>query len=639
MKKLLVTFLLILSSYSFSQAYPHITELRGLEDSLTQTHLFYRYFFPGAGDCWSKSIYHINVNIGSDTLFIYDAASDPIGEGCRGQFVHDYDFFETDYAKFIYGGYDYFYDPVPILVRYDGEVQLPLSGFGGVTEIEISKINENLVYVVWNSALFQSTDGGYNFTINLDSLAQLDNPMISLSKNNDNQIYGINDNKLVRSEDEGYSYIIVDNSEWNNNSYLFYDQDGSHIYGLSVSYSFLTQSYNSKIYISNDNGNPFTWNNILEYQGKIWFALDENQSGEIYYSAGNWIFKSTDFGNSFLTYKQLDRNITGLYKKSGTNILYASTPLKIYEITPDTIQAIKSLPIPASAFKYYPLKAGHRWVYDNYTHIEWNNYHTIFIREVVSDSLLPNGKRYFRMDEYEYSSPFINTTFERIDSVNGFVYRYYEDPGLPDDEYLIDDLLAEVGDTVWSSREFYDPYFPTIVIEQNTFNKWNLEKPRITYQHQGLGIYTHSLTQDIGLDSIGFNFDFGNTEVIIKGCIINGIVYGDTSVVSVEDEEKPIATSFKLEQNYPNPFNPTTKIKYIIPASLNPSKGGTLVQLKVYDVLGNEITALVNEELSAGEYEVEFSPETSIKQPASGIYFYQLRAGEFIQTKKMVYLK
>jgi hypothetical protein len=141
------------------------------------------------------------------------------------------------------------------------------------------------------------------------------------------------------------------------------------------------------------------------------------------------------------------------------------------------------------------------------------------------------------------------------------------------------------------------------------------------------------------LDSIGFNFDFGNTEVIIKGCIINGIVYGDTSVVSVEDEEKPIATSFKLEQNYPNPFNPTTKIKYIIPASLNPSKGGTLVQLKVYDVLGNEITALVNEELSAGEYEVEFSPETSIKQPASGIYFYQLRAGEFIQTKKMVYLK
>jgi hypothetical protein len=73
------------------------------------------------------------------------------------------------------------------------------------------------------------------------------------------------------------------------------------------------------------------------------------------------------------------------------------------------------------------------------------------------------------------------------------------------------------------------------------------------------------------------------------------------------------------------------------------------VQLKVYDVLGNEIATLVNEELSAGEYEVEFLPESSIKNPASGIYFYQLlvsalqskdgKAGEFIQTKKMILIK
>ena len=61
--------------------------------------------------------------------------------------------------------------------------------------------------------------------------------------------------------------------------------------------------------------------------------------------------------------------------------------------------------------------------------------------------------------------------------------------------------------------------------------------------------------------------------------------------------------------------------------------------LKVYDILGNEITTLVNEEKPSGEYEVEFSPESSIKQPASGIYFYQLKAGEFIQTKKMVLIK
>ena len=61
--------------------------------------------------------------------------------------------------------------------------------------------------------------------------------------------------------------------------------------------------------------------------------------------------------------------------------------------------------------------------------------------------------------------------------------------------------------------------------------------------------------------------------------------------------------------------------------------------LKVYDILGNEVATLVNEELSPGEYEVEFNPATSIKHPASGTYFYQLLAGSFVQARKMVLIK
>jgi hypothetical protein len=90
--------------------------------------------------------------------------------------------------------------------------------------------------------------------------------------------------------------------------------------------------------------------------------------------------------------------------------------------------------------------------------------------------------------------------------------------------------------------------------------------------------------------------------------------------------------NYKLEQNYPNPFNPSTKIQYAIGSR-------QFVTIKVYDVLGNKIATLVNEEKPAGEYEVEFNPASSIEHPASGIYFYQLRAGEFIQTKKMIYLR
>jgi hypothetical protein len=98
--------------------------------------------------------------------------------------------------------------------------------------------------------------------------------------------------------------------------------------------------------------------------------------------------------------------------------------------------------------------------------------------------------------------------------------------------------------------------------------------------------------------------------------------------------------SYYLSNNYPNPFNPSTKIKFTIPAVIaSPDLTGTnqsqVVTLKVYDVLGNEITSLVNEEKPAGEYEVEFSG-TDLP---SGIYFYTLRTGTFFETKKMVLIK
>jgi hypothetical protein len=101
------------------------------------------------------------------------------------------------------------------------------------------------------------------------------------------------------------------------------------------------------------------------------------------------------------------------------------------------------------------------------------------------------------------------------------------------------------------------------------------------------------------------------------------------------DDQIVIPKQFALEQNFPNPFNPSTKIKYQIPASLNPSKGGTSVTLKVYDVLGNEIETLVNEEKSVGTYEVTWNAANL----PSGVYFYQIRAGSFVETKKMLLMK
>ncbi|MBK7377894.1 MAG: PQQ-like beta-propeller repeat protein [Ignavibacteriales bacterium] len=115
---------------------------------------------------------------------------------------------------------------------------------------------------------------------------------------------------------------------------------------------------------------------------------------------------------------------------------------------------------------------------------------------------------------------------------------------------------------------------------------------------------------------------------------------------TVEVEINP-PTEFSLEQNYPNPFNPTTKIKYTIPSvTLSLSKGDILVSLKVFDVLGNQIATLVNEQQLPGTYEVEFNVGTGLAlSAASGVYYYQLRvysvsgAGGFVETKKMILLR
>ncbi len=133
------------------------------------------------------------------------------------------------------------------------------------------------------------------------------------------------------------------------------------------------------------------------------------------------------------------------------------------------------------------------------------------------------------------------------------------------------------------------------------------------------------------------NDNVSDTTEITSFVITNyGVYYFDSDIITgIEDQKNerlPIA--FKLGQNYPNPFNPTTKIKYSTPSSVE-SHLDAYVQLKVFDILGREITTLVNEKKQPGEYEVEFNASNL----PSGVYFYQLQAGDFVQTKKMLLLK
>jgi hypothetical protein len=97
--------------------------------------------------------------------------------------------------------------------------------------------------------------------------------------------------------------------------------------------------------------------------------------------------------------------------------------------------------------------------------------------------------------------------------------------------------------------------------------------------------------------------------------------------ISVHQAES-LSERFVLEQNYPNPFNPSTTIKFELPRASH-------VNLTVYDVLGRELSRLVNERMDAGYHDVKFDGSAL----ASGVYFYRLQAGSYVQTKKLMLLR
>lgn len=137
-------------------------------------------------------------------------------------------------------------------------------------------------------------------------------------------------------------------------------------------------------------------------------------------------------------------------------------------------------------------------------------------------------------------------------------------------------------------------------------------------------INTETLASNFGLILNRYE-EPGDLNQFLRGCIIDDDTFG---IITNVEEDIKILEEFYISQNYPNPFNPSTSIKYAIGSRQN-------VSIVIYDVLGNEVAVLVNEEKPAGEYEIRFNASTLV----SGIYVYRLKTNGKIISKKMILLK
>lgn len=280
-----------------------------------------------------------------------------------------------------------------------------------------------------------------------------------------------------------------------------------------------------------------------------------------------------------------------------------------------------------SAQDYYPLEIDNRWDYErSYWAPGYPQVIDTFSVEVIDDSLFQNGKIYCVLNRWDLTGG----KYVRADS--DFVYYYDEDE---EEEDTLYHLNAQPGE------EWFLQFGAILFVRLDSIsNSQIFTFPTTLRYHRldGLILSYVTLSDKFGpviFHSPGEPPGTSYTNIHLIGCMIDSVEYGNPVWI---DETKPVfPKEFSLEQNYPNPFNPNTMIRYEIPGQSASGRrnDNMLVVLKVYDVLGNEVAALVNEEKPAGKYEVEFDGTVL----PSGIYFYQLRSGNYVETKKMVLLK
>lgn len=261
-----------------------------------------------------------------------------------------------------------------------------------------------------------------------------------------------------------------------------------------------------------------------------------------------------------------------------------------------------------SSLSFFPLKIGNTWITGDFSALE-----PVYFKHQVIDTIRIDNKLYYEVGLY-------GSRFFREDSLERF-YEFKDGT-----EQVIMDFSMSVGDSIPISsgytycfgRKEVETFIGTQDEEIHFMLDWDsiiIDDEQTFILQRGVGIFF-------------FKVAFPLSPEYLVGAVINGVVYGDTTVVSVEKVQKDIPQSFSLSQNFPNPFNPSTTIRFELPKA-------SYIKLKVYNLLGEEVEILVDEFRSPGIYEIKWAPEGL----SNGLYFYQIKANGFVESRKLLMVK
>ncbi len=285
--------------------------------------------------------------------------------------------------------------------------------------------------------------------------------------------------------------------------------------------------------------------------------------------------------------------------------------------------------LDSNIFKCFPLSVGNKWTWNVYRNF---NPGSGYESALITSSHVIRNHRYYktRWDTYtiytnQYTSGF---SYLRIDSTTGNLYSL-NISGNDTNECIMDSLNTPLNDSAYiycesgqgqwynHTRSTYNIFNQNYISEDfgwtNYFEAWSLHRyainiGRVYFRGQGMMSYT---------------------EITLRGCLINNILYGDTNfIIGINQISTEIPEKFSLSQNYPNPFNPVTHFGFRI-ADFG------LVKLTIYDALGKEVQVILDQQLHPGTYEADWDASAY----PSGVYYYKLESGSFTETKKLVLIK